>query len=215
MNTIFWFKQDLRLSDNEGILEASKIGKILPIYIFSDASSDEFKIGKSSKLYLYHSLENLNQSIDDKLNFYKGDSKKILVNLVKKYDIKNVFCSRCYEPWKVSHYAEIEKALAELNVNFRIFNGSYLWEPESIKNEIGSYYKVFTAYKRKAYLSEVRKPFRKPTNLHFIKDRDNTMRLHDLNLISHNSWEQKIESYWVFGEDVALKKLNHFIKNGL
>jgi hypothetical protein len=41
------------------------------------------------------------------------------------------------------------------------------------------------------------------------------MRLHDLNLISHNSWEQKIESYWGFGEDIALKKLNHFIKNGL
>ena len=215
MNTIFWFRQDLRLSDNEGIIEASKYGKILPIYIFSDAPIDEFKIGKSSKIYLYHSLESLNQSLDYHLNFYQGDAKTTLLKLINKHNIKNVFCSRCYEPWDISNDTKIEKALDELNVNFRIFNSSYLWEPESIKNEAGSYYKVFSAYKRKAYLSEVRKPFEKPQNLQLIKDKENKITLQDLNLISSHPWEQKIKNYWGFGEDIAMKKLNHFIKKGL
>lgn len=215
MTTIFWFKQDLRLSDNPGIIEASKFGKILLIYIWSDVTRDQFKIGKASQLYLHYSLESLDQSLDHNLNFYKGDTKKILLDLIQRHNIKNVFCSRCYEPWHVSNDTEIDKTLTELNVNFRIFNSSYLWEPEKIKNEEGSYYKVFSAYKRKAYLFELRKPFAKPRNLNLIKDASNPITLQDLNLISDHPWERKIRSYWGFGENTALRKLDNFVNNGL
>jgi deoxyribodipyrimidine photolyase len=34
--SIFWFRQDLRLSDNPGLREASGLGQLLPIYILDD-----------------------------------------------------------------------------------------------------------------------------------------------------------------------------------
>jgi deoxyribodipyrimidine photo-lyase len=215
MTTIFWFRQDLRLSDNLGLIEASKLGNIIPIYIWSDVGSDQFNIGKASQLYLHHSLESLDKSLEHNLNFYKGDPQKILTDLIQKYNIKNVFCTRCYEPWHVANDAEIEKTLTELHVNFCMFNGSYLWQPENIKNEDGSYYKVFSAYKRKAYLFEPRKSLEKPKNLNLSKDASNPITLKDLNLISDRSWERKIESSWGFGENTALRKLDDFVNNGL
>lgn len=215
MATIFWFRQDLRLSDNPGLIEAAKLGKIVPIYIWSHITDKQFKMGNASRVYLHHSLKSLDKSLKHTLNFYKGDPQKILKDLVKKHDIKNVFCSSCYEPWQVFKDAEIHKMLTSLHVNFRMFNGSYLWEPEKIKNTEGSYYKIFGAYKKKVYLFEPRKPFAKPKKLNLIRDSSNRITLKDLNLISDHTWERKIKNYWSFGENSAQKKLETFLNNGL
>jgi deoxyribodipyrimidine photo-lyase len=74
--SIFWFRQDLRLSDNPGLREASRLGKVLPIYILDDLSLSPFKIGSASRIYLHHSLASLNQSLNDGLNLYVGRSRK-------------------------------------------------------------------------------------------------------------------------------------------
>ena len=38
---IFWFRQDLRLSDNPGLYNSIKNGATLPIFIFDDENSKE------------------------------------------------------------------------------------------------------------------------------------------------------------------------------
>jgi deoxyribodipyrimidine photo-lyase len=52
--SIVWFRQDLRLSDNPAIAEASNLGTILPIYILDDCAPNPFKIGGASKIWLHH-----------------------------------------------------------------------------------------------------------------------------------------------------------------
>ena len=34
MRSVFWFRQDLRIQDNPGLIEAAKNGKVLPILHF-------------------------------------------------------------------------------------------------------------------------------------------------------------------------------------
>ncbi len=215
LNSIFWFRQDLRLSDNHGLIEASKLGKILPIYILEHASCEPLKIGRASRLYLHNSLKSLNQSLNNHLNIYTGDEKQIIIQLIQKHDIKNVFWNRCYEPWRVTKDAEIERILQEIKINYSIFNGSYLWEPEKIKNDAGSYYKVFSAYKRKVYLFEPRRPLPKPKDLILIKDESNNTLPQDLQLRTYHTWEDKVKEHWCYGESAALDKLNNFLQNGL
>ena len=214
-NSIFWFRQDLRLCDNPGLLEASRLGKVLPIYILNDLSPSLFKIGSASQIYLHHSLENFNQLLKGGLNLYIGDSKEIIFQLIKKYDIENIFWNRCYEPWIISNDALIEKKLGDLKVNYKIFNGSYLWEPEEIKKEDESYYKVFSAYKRKVYFFMPRKPLPKPENIILIKDDSNQTTLQNLQLIPDHPWHHKIKKHWTFGETAAKNKLDNFLHNGL
>lgn len=213
--SIFWFRQDLRLSDNPGLMEASSLGKVLPIYILDDLSPSPFKIGSASQIYLHHSLVSLSQSLNDHLNLYIGDPKEIIFRLIKKYNIENIFWNRCYEPWRISDDAMIEKKLKILKINHTAFNGSYLWTPEEIKKEDGSYYKVFGAYKRKTYFLEPRKPLPRPENLILMKDDGNKTTLNHLQLVQQHPWQNKIKEYWNFGESAAQNKLDTFLQNCL
>jgi len=211
--SIFLFRQDLRLSDNIGLLEASRLGKVLPVYIYTKA--EQSHIGSSSQLYLHYSLESLNRSLNNYLNIYQGDPLAIIARLVKQYKVTDVFWSRSYEPWKMAEDSAIKNKLTELQVDCHIINSSYLWEPKNIKNDTGSYYKIFTAYKRKASLFEPRKPVAAPTQLTLIHDEHNQTTLADLGLITHADWEKKIQQHWTFGELSALEKLEYFLTHHL
>lgn len=96
--SIVWFKQDLRLSDNPALLEAARLGKILPIYILDTSIPSPFKMGSATKIYLHYSLNALNKSLNNKLNFYIGKPQTIILKLIKQYNIQNIFWNRSYEP---------------------------------------------------------------------------------------------------------------------
>lgn len=213
--SIFWFRQDLRLLDNPGLMEAARLGKIFPIYILDDSGPSSFKMGSASKIYLHYSLASLNRSLNNKLNLYIGDPKKIVFQLIKKYNVENIFWNRCCEPWQISHDETIKNKLHDLKIHYAIFNGSYLWTPEAIKKDDNSYYKVFTAYKKKAYSLPPQQPLPKPKNLILIKDDTNKTTLDDFHLIPKHDWQNKIKQHWVFGEDAAQKKLDRFVENYL
>jgi deoxyribodipyrimidine photo-lyase len=102
-----------------------------------------------------------------------------------------------------------------LNIHHAVFQGSYLWAPEDIKTKEGSYYKVFSAYKKKAYLLEPRIPLPKPQNLLLMKDLLNDTTLYDLQLQPKHPWQDKLSAHWVFGENAAQNTLNHFLHQGL
>lgn len=210
--SIFWFRQDLRISDNPGFLEASKLGSVMPIYIFDDCAPEKFKIGQASKIYLGNSLESLNKTLKNKLNFYCGDSQKIILDLVKKYEIWNVFWNRCFEPWILEKDSKIEEKLKSIGAECKIYNRSYLINPEEIKTATNSYYKIFGAFKRKVLTHNFDKPVPAPKILNLIKDSDNKTTLSDLNLCKDKLWQEKVKNEWSFGEKAAQKKLYKFIK---
>ena len=213
--SIVWFRNDLRLWDNPGLLKASALGSVFPVYILDDLSPPPFKIGSASKIYLHYSLEHLNTSLQDSLNVYKGFPEKIILQLIQKYNIRYVFWNRCYGPWNEVHDTILETRLKELKIQYTVFNGSYLWAPEDVKKEDGSYYKVFSAYKRKVYSMEPRSSFPPPKDVSLMKDHHNTTTLKDLNLICNASWNDKIQKHWTFGEEAALKRLEDFLHTGL
>ena len=67
---ILWFRQDLRISDNPALSEASKTGSIMPIYIHDTKNSDAYINGSASKCWLHYSLLSLDSSLENKLSFY-------------------------------------------------------------------------------------------------------------------------------------------------
>ena len=68
MNKIVWFRNDLRVSNNDAFNEAAKSGKILPIYIFD---KEYHKLPTSSSFhldFLKSSLEDLKKTLSEKYN---------------------------------------------------------------------------------------------------------------------------------------------------
>lgn len=214
--SIFWFRQDLRLSDNPGLCEAAKDGSVLPIYILDDETSAEFKMGSASRWWLHHSLTNLNKSFDGKLNIYAGSAKHILIELIKNNKIDAIYWNHCYEPWRIHNDTEIKTELAKLDIECKSFNGSLLWEPWDTLKKDNTYYKVFTPFYKNGCLQAKapRIPLPKPENIKLISD-EKSITINDLGLLPKIPWDKKMESYWEIGEDAAQKKLHTFLKNGL
>lgn len=215
--SIFWFRQDLRISDNPGLLAAVQRGSVLPIYILNESMPPVFQLGGASRWWLHHSLTQLNQDLEGKLNCYVGDPQCIMLDLIKTHDISAVFWNRCYEPWQIKQDDALEKQLSKLGVECHHFNGSLLREPWEIMKPDGSPYKVFTPFYRKGFLTEPapRKPCLMPKILNLTTDEKNKMTLEGLNLLSTKKWQHKFARYWTVGERAAQKKLMEFLKKGL
>ena len=126
---IHWFRQDLRLSDNPALTEASLHSNVLPIYILDDCNADDYALGAASKWWLHHSLQALDASLGSTLSIYRGNPMDILLDIISRYDVKAVYWNRCYEPWRVKRDTKIKGLLKRRGIKVESFNGSLLWEP--------------------------------------------------------------------------------------
>jgi deoxyribodipyrimidine photo-lyase len=212
---LFWFRQDLRISDNPALYEAAQNGKILPIYIFENEES--FQIGSASKVWLHHSLSALNYDLQNKLNFYFGNAEEIIKNLILENKIDAIYWNRCYEPQAIARDSRIKNYLKNLQIECKSFNGSLLWEPWEVAKPDGNAYKVFTPFYKNGCLSKhlPRFPLAKPKKIELLFDNKNPTQLIDLDLLPQNNWGKKIKQYWQIGEKFAQKKLQIFLDKKL
>ena len=208
--SIVWFRCDLRIADNEAIIEAAKKGTVLPIYILDDT------LGDASKWWLHNSLQKLDESLQGKLNFYIGDELEILRKIIAKYKVKTVFWNRRYEPYNIEKDSTIKLALQDEEIEVKTFNSALLWEPwEVVKND-ETPYKVFTPFYRNGCLKKLpRKPFVATQKIDVIRDENNKTTLKDLHLLPKIKWYKEISKMWEVGEKAAQKKLEKFLKSGI
>tara|TARA_X000001036_G_scaffold418733_1_gene437859 strand:- start:6212 stop:7612 length:1401 start_codon:yes stop_codon:yes gene_type:complete len=213
---LHWFKNDLRLYENPSLYEASKDSKIITIYILDTFINNHFQFGEASRWWLHNSLKKLNESLNNNLCFYKGDPNKIIFEIVEKYKIKKVFWNRSYEPWQIKRDTKIKENLFKNNIEIKTFNSSLLWEPEYIKKDDSTPYKVFTPFYKKGCLKSnpPKIPLNNHPNLNCFKD-DNSQTLNSLNLLPNFKWYSKLEKHWEVGEESARRSLKTFINTGL
>lgn len=213
--TLFWFRQDLRLSDNPGLFEAANQGEVLAVYIL-DESQKDFKLGAASRLWLHHSLTALNKQLQNKLNIYQGQAETIISNLIKEHQLEAVYWNRCYEPWRITQDSAIKSAFKSTPIDCMSFNGSLLWEPWEVLKDDGTPYKVFTPfYKRCLSTHSWREPLPRPMTLNLIKDPASNLNADDLALLPKINWGESLSKHWVIGEAGAQERLSEFIDDGL
>ena len=214
---IHWFRQDLRLTDNPALFEATQEQKVLPIYILDDVNSKEHMMGSASRWWLYKSLENLTNGLEGKLGLYAGNPEEVLDELISKYNITKIYWNRCYEPWRIKRDKDLKLSLENKGIEVNTYNGSLLWEPWEINKSDGTPYKVFTPYYKKGCLNAPapRNPLPKAHIEATFSDENNETTLEDLKLLPEINWYENMENNWVPGEEGAEVKVDSFISNGL
>ena len=216
--SIYWIRQDLRLSDNPALTASVKNGSIIPIYILDDKNPKEHKIGSSSKIWLHYSLQKLQKQFDNKLIFSKGNPEVILTELCQSESISNIFWNRVYEPWSISRDKKIKENMKKEGVKINTFNGSLLWEPWQVLKNDGTPYRVFTPYYRRGCLNanEPRRPIEKPREINYFEVKNfKSLTIDQLNLLPKYAWKEKIIETWNIGEKEANKRLNEFVESEL
>jgi deoxyribodipyrimidine photo-lyase len=166
---IFIFRRDLRIQDNIGLHEMSKICKrIIPIFIFTPEQVTEKNKFRSRNAiqFMIESLDDLegNLSIHKSgLYCFMGENGVVIQSLIKKTGAKHVGFNRDYTPYAIKRDREIGDLCAKLDVQCHLFDDYYLFPPGTLTKtgfrEIAfgtdtvsydDYYRKFTPFYEKA-----------------------------------------------------------------
>lgn len=223
---IVWFRQDLRLSDNPALTAACReCDQIIPLFIDDPRAQTLTQVGAASRVWLHHSLQVLQQSLQDlgsDLFVAQGRSLDVLEALIAESGANRIFWNRCYDPITIERDSQIKQALSSIKP--KTFNGLLLHEPwENLKAD-GTPYKVFTAYWRKASaqidadLGSI-KPLGAPNVLKAFGKRsvNSTIRssIDRLCLLPERHWHEGMMESWVVGEKAAQAQTLKFLKSSV
>lgn len=155
---LVWFRNDLRLHDNEMLVEAiAKSDSILPVYFFDpryfeSTPQGTFKSGALRTKFLIESVQALRisfQNLGGDILILKGKPEELLPELVEQYDIAEVYHHREVGPEETKISAYAEDRLWKLRINLRHFIGHTLYNKEDLPFPIKDIPDAFTQFKKK------------------------------------------------------------------
>ncbi len=111
---IFWFRRDLRLSDNPALLAAfDEADEVIPLFIMDDEIAN--RAGAHRNAYLAASLKALNESLGGNLLVKSGSPVDVISEVMKKYEASSVHSAFPYAPYGNERDAELKNS--ELSFN--------------------------------------------------------------------------------------------------
>jgi len=149
---IFWFRRDLRLRDNIGLLNSLNSGKTLLLFIYDDSILRNLKKDDPRITFISSLINSINKKIEKfKSNVLckHGNPVDIWEELISEYEISNVFFNRDYEPYAIKRDRQIIDLLSKNNIKTSSYKDHLIFEKNEISKDDGNPYTVFTPYKNK------------------------------------------------------------------
>jgi len=152
--SIFWFRRDLRLSDNAGLYHALKSGKqILPLFIFDSHILNRLENKSDLRVNFIHlSLVKLKQQLKElgsDMLILHGEPEVIWKKLIQDYDIDQVYTNEDYEPYAIDRDNKVKSILELQNIDFFKFKDHCIFRFDEVLKDDGKPYTVYTPYSRK------------------------------------------------------------------
>ncbi len=164
---LVWFRNDLRLHDNEMLVEAiAKSDAILPVYILDRRSFGETKYGtlKTGNIraqFILQSvlgLRNALKQIGGNLLIAEGNPEDIIPQLAQEYEITEVYHHREVAREETHVSTLVENALWKLRINLKHFIGHTLYNKEDLPFPIKDIPDAFNQFKKKIERDSIIKP---------------------------------------------------------
>jgi deoxyribodipyrimidine photo-lyase len=221
---LVWFRNDLRVHDNEILFEATrKADKVLPVYIFDPFyfKTTELGLSKTGNIrarFLLESVANLRhnlQSLGGELIVKTGNPAEIIPQLAQQYQVSEVYHHRevAFEETKISE--DVEAALWKIKLNLKHFIGHTLYHKEDLPFPIKDIPDSFSVFKKKVERdSEVRPCIETPDRINIpeVIDAGNIPTLADLGLTGIVD-DQRADFHYHGGETTGLQQLAQYILN--
>lgn len=217
---IVWFKTDLRITDNETLVEAIlKNDQVIPVYCFDEShftiTTNGFqKTGAFRAQFIIESLIDLDnrlRELGSSLLVVKGKPEIELPKIVKQYNAKKVYAKRevAYEEKQTE--ALVQTELWKLQCELLTFSTSTLYHAEDLPFSIKDIPDVFTNFRKKTEKeATVRKVFEKPTRINSPEISDSNLpTLSELGL-NTIAIDDRAAILFKGGERAAINRLNHY-----
>ncbi len=172
---LVWFRNDLRIHDNEILLRAvERSQSIVPVYCFDPRQFVETpygtrKTGVLRAAFLRENVMALQQALRQlggELMVEYGQPEAVLPQIAEKYQVDEVYHHRevAYEETHIS--ALVEAALWKMQINLRHFIGHTLYHKEDLPFPIKDIPDAFSVFKKKTEReSSIRPQLGKPASI--------------------------------------------------
>ncbi len=171
MNTLVWFRNDLRVKDNQSLSLACKQQKVIGVYclnpeLLQEGSFGFRKMEKYRVNFLLESLQTLQENLESlniTLLVYLEKPKDILPALIEKYDIQQVYLQKEWTRDECNELAQV-KELCASNTAFIENYDQFLFHPADLPYpDVTNIPDVFTTFRKKCEkYSKVRPSVSKP-----------------------------------------------------
>lgn len=151
MRTIVWFRENaLRIRDHEPLVRAARQGDVIPLYILDSALFSPPRVRESAHRVQFlldsvRSLRSALRGLGSDLVLIKGSAPEVLPRAAARWHADRVWAYRSAEPG--SRKGD-ESMGSSLPVDFRLFQGETLHDPDGLRTRSGVPYSVFTPFKK-------------------------------------------------------------------
>ncbi len=216
---IHWFRQDLRLTDNDALTAASAAGPVLPVYVLDEDAADSWVPGAASRWWLHHSLMNLGTVLaarGTRFLLLRGDACEALPALAEQIGATEIHAARLYEPRARRRDAQVHEALRIAGRKLVLHAGALLHEPHRLRSGAGGHYSVYTPFSRAVFAAgDPPAPIAAPARLLPVQDAPDGLALDALELLPRPDWAVDFPKHWTPGEAGAQARLRDFAAQGL
>jgi deoxyribodipyrimidine photo-lyase len=151
---IYWFRRDLRLTDNAGLYHALKSSNpVLPIFIFDTQILDQLPNTTDRRVeFIHNALTGLQQQLNElgsTLMAFHGTPIDVFTKLVKQHTIEKVFTNHDYEPYAIERDESIAGFLLQNGITLHTYKDQVIFEKDEVVKDDGKPYTVFTPYNKK------------------------------------------------------------------
>jgi deoxyribodipyrimidine photo-lyase len=171
--SIVWFKTDLRLHDNETLVQAiAQSDEVIPVFCIDESHfrTTEFgfvKMGKFRTQFLLESLNDLDKNlraIGSGLCLVSGKPEVEISKLVIKHGVQKVFAKKEVAYEELQTQAAVETALEQHNCVLETFSTSTLYHAQDLPFPLKDIPDVFTRFRKNIEVeSTIRDVFVEPS----------------------------------------------------
>ena len=151
--TIFWFRRDLRLSDNAGLYHALRSDNVVPVFIFNTDILDDLQDKQDKRVvFINDALLFMQQALiktGSSLHVLHGKPLECFRQLIEIYPIATVYTNHDYEPYAQERDKTIAAFLNEKGITFHSYKDQVIFEKNEVVKDNKEPYTVYTPYSRK------------------------------------------------------------------
>jgi deoxyribodipyrimidine photo-lyase len=219
--SIVWFTRDLRLHDNETLVQAiHQSDEIIPVYCIDEQhfQTTEFgfkKTGYFRTQFLLESLANLDESLRELssgLIIVKGKPEIEICKLAVKYKVQKVFAKKDVGYEELVTQSKVEIELKKINTALETFDTTTLYHPDDLPFTIETIPDVFTDFRKRVEKdAKVRNVFSAPSSIISPPiEKLSVPRLDELGLENH-LFDCRASYPFKGGESAGIKRVNHYL----
>ena len=149
---LFWFRRDLRATDNAGLYHALKSARrVYCVFVFDRAILDALANRQDRRVeFIWESVRELRatlQTLGGGLMVCHARADEVIPRLARELAVDAVFTNDDYEPDAIARDLTVRDTLMQSDIGFHSFKDTVIFEKNEVLTQVGGTYSVFTPYK--------------------------------------------------------------------